>query len=99
MLKLNTPSEVKASEENDTNTPGKLIHAIKQLFVCGDYIAKLLRLLTKNTDHSLFFFLLKDGDTDFELENDDFEYDTPSEDDGGDWRRPAKKKVNSSKPI
>ena len=33
------------------------------------------------------------------MENDDFEYDTPSEDDGGDWRRPAKKKVKFSKPI
>ena len=40
-----------------------------------------------------------DGDADFEMENDDFEYDTPSEDDGGDWRRPAKKKVNSTNHI
>ena len=62
-------------------------------------ILQTVKIITTSIDHSLILFLFVDGDTDFEMENDDFEYDTPSEDDGGDWRRPAKKKVNSTKPI
>ena len=62
-------------------------------------ILQTVKSIATNTDHSWILFLVVDGDTDFEMENDDFEYDTPSEDDGGDWRRPAKKKVNSTKPI
>ena len=30
-----------------------------------------------------------------EIEENDFEYETPEEDDAGDWRRPTKRKVDT----
>ena len=34
-----------------------------------------------------------------EVDEDDFEYETPEEDDGGDWRRPTKRRVRAFTSI